>query len=70
MKRAVVLLLALAACTKPARSTDWFVEHPHVAATVADRCVLERLTSEECANATAAIRKAQDERLKLYRKGF
>jgi len=70
MKRAILLLLALAACAKPVRSTDWFVQHPNDAAAVADRCQLGRLSDAECANAREAMRRASDARLHLYRKSF
>ena len=70
MRRAVLLLLALAACGQPARSTDWFEQHPDTAASVANACAAKITAGPECANAQAAIRRAQDERLKLFRKGF
>ena len=70
MRRAALLLLALAACGPPARSTAWFVQHPDTAASVANACAAKTAAGPECANAHAAIRQAQVKRLKLFRKGF
>ena len=70
MKRAIFLTLGLAACSQSPRSVDWFAQHPHDAAAVADRCILSGRKSVECDNAQEAMRRASDARLKLYRKGF
>ena len=70
MKRAVLALMVLSACSQPAHPVDWFMQHPHDAATTADRCVLGRLSTSDCANAQEAMRRESEARLKLYRKGF
>jgi hypothetical protein len=70
MRRAAFLVLTLAACSQPAHSVDWFVQHPADASETVDRCLMRRQSGQACDNASKAVRIKQDQRLQLYRKSF
>ncbi|WP_372784660.1 EexN family lipoprotein [Phenylobacterium sp.] len=69
MRYTLLLSLLLAACTQPTRSVDWFAAHPEETNRVLVRCERQRLTDADCEAARDAVRRKQDERLKLFRKG-
>jgi hypothetical protein len=70
MRCALILALALAACSKPARSVDWFAAHPEETNRVLQQCGTHQQTDAECDAARNAVLKKQDQRLKLFRNGF
>jgi hypothetical protein len=70
MKYALLLALILAGCTRPTRTADWFAAHPDATNQVLSRCQAHRQADAECDAAQVAVRRKQDDRLKLFRKGF
>lgn len=70
MKRAAVFALLLSGCGQPSHSASWFEAHPQEAVAVVKRCTIGTQTGPECQVAADAIRRAEDDRLKQFRKGF
>jgi hypothetical protein len=67
----VIVLAALAACSPPPRSSDYFVAHQDEAKRVVADCKAGSHRGEECVNATAGVAAAESaERMNLYKKSF
>jgi tetrahydromethanopterin S-methyltransferase subunit A len=67
----LIAIAALAACSPPPRSADYFIAHPEEAVRVVAGCTRGAHRGEECVNATAGVAAAESaERMKLYKKSF